>query len=786
MSQDNRLMPMPSVERGLDRPLSDIGQTRSYGPAASQPNQLRDYLFVVLKRKWLILSLCLVVTSLVAVQMFRQPSIYEAQTTIRIEQRAKNVLQTKDFVLNAQPDANFWGTQIKLLQSPALARQVALSLDLQHNPTFFGSQAQGGIFAALRRMVSGEKRPASKPAAAPGGLDVIGEAQLRNEPLTAEELAALEPYEDAIIGSEQIEGIVGTNLFHIKYRHTDPEMAQKVANALAEVFRANNIERATQNSSKAEDMLAREIASLQEKIRHDTESLFNYAREKGLPPSMDSALNVEAQRLADLSRQVLEAENRRKNAQAVYLSAKNSSDLFTIPEVQKSERIRGLQERISELKEKKAALEVTYTKEWPEVKKADIAIKRLEAELDKAAHEAISMLKAQFEASQGHEESVRQMYMQQRGTTDQQTRDQIEMAAYTQRLETNKQYLNTLQQKQREVQIAQGDKGSEVTIENYSRVGRVVGPARMRNVMIAFVLSLVAGIGLAFLLDFLDDTVKSLDDVDRYIHLPALAMIPASRGGIRLKGLPQPNPGPSESTALAMIDDVRSPIAESYRHLRTSLLLSSAGQPPRTILVTSSQPSEGKTTTAINTAFMLAQTGAEVLIIDCDLRRPRLHAQFEIPNSKGLTTWLSGEKNLDNLLQMYPKTPNLKILTSGPVPPNPAELLGSEEMRKLLGQLSERFAHIIIDSPPAISFTDASILSTMVDGVMLVVHSGRSSRAVVRRAKQQLLDVGAHIFGVVLNNVKLESQDYYYSGYYSNYYSTETDSGRDASAGETA
>src|ERR687891_1126037 len=159
MSQDNRLMPMPAVERPLDRPLSDIGQIRSYGPAASEPSQIRDYLFIVLKRKWLIISLCLVVTSLVAVQMFRQPSIYEAEATIRIEQRAKNVLQTKDFVLNAQPDANFWGTQIKLLQSPALARQVALSLDLQHNPNFFGTGAQGGIFTALRRMVSGESKP---------------------------------------------------------------------------------------------------------------------------------------------------------------------------------------------------------------------------------------------------------------------------------------------------------------------------------------------------------------------------------------------------------------------------------------------------------------------------------------------------------------------------------------------------------------------------------------------------------------------------------------------------
>ena len=791
MSQDNRLMPMPAVDRALDRPLGDIGQVRSYGPAASEPSQLRDYLFVVLKRKWLILSLCLVVTSLVAIQMFRQPSIYEAAATIRIEQRAKNILQSPQIVLNAQPDANFWGTQVKLLESPALARQVALTLDLRHNPTFFGAHAQGGVFTALKRMVSGEKRAAT-PAPTPKGLSVVDEARLKSDPLTPEELAQLEPFEDAIMAGEQVEGVVGTNLFLIKYRHTDPEMAQKVANTIAEVFRANNIQRATENSSQAEDILAREISDYQGKIRHDQEALFNFARDKGIPPTNDMTLNVEAQRLADLSRQVLDAENARKNAQAIYLSAKATKDPFSIPEVQKSARITTLQERISQLEEKKAALLVVYTKDWPEVKKLDVTISRLNDEIQKAATDAVTGLQKNYEAALAHENSVRDRYNEQRGTTNQQTRDQIEMTEFMQRLETNKQYLNTLLQKQRELQIAQGDRGNEVSIENYSRLPRgPVGPPRVRNVMIAFVLSLVAGIGLAFLLDFLDDTVKSLDDVDRYIHLPALALIPSgAHGGARLnlKGLPHPNkPGPGgESTALAMLDDVRSPIAESYRHLRTSLLLSSAGQPPKTILVTSSQPSEGKTTTAINTAFMLAQTGAEVLIIDCDLRRPRLHAQFEVPNSKGLTTCLSGEKDLDNLLQMCPKQPNLKILTSGPVPPNPAELIGSEEMRRLLGQLSERFAHIIIDSPPAISFTDASILSTMVDGVMLVVHGGRSSRAVVRRAKQQLLDVGAHIFGVVLNNVKAEASDYYYSGYYSNYYSNEPDNGRDASAGETA
>jgi capsular exopolysaccharide synthesis family protein len=782
--QDNRLMPLPAVDRGIDRPITDLTQVKSYGPAANEPTQLRDYLFVILKRKWLILSLCLVVTSLVAVQMFRQPSIYEAEATIRIEPRKNNVLQTDKFIIGGQPDPNFWGTQLKLLESPALARQVVLTLDLQHNPEFVGAgPSQGGFFSKLKSLFSREKpKPIISPAA-PSGLELVSENKLKEQPLSPQELAALEPYEDIIIGNEDVQGTLGTNLFTIKYTHTSPALAQKIANTLAEVFAFNNLERSTYGSNSAQDLLSRQIASLQTKIRYDQERQFNYARDNNVPLS-PTGQNVDEQRYSLLSGQLLQAQNERKTAQAVYESARTATDPFSIPQVQGSERVHNLRERLSQLKQSRDALLVIYTPEWPEVKKLNAAMKPIEAELDAAAQETIGALKSSYEAALSHERSIESMYNQQKGISTAQTRAQIEMAQMSQELETNRQYLATLTQRQKEIQVTSGDRGNEVTVENYSRLGHVIGPARVRNVMIAFVLSLVAGIGLAFLLDFLDDTVKSIDDIDRYIHLPALAMIPASRSAGRLKGMAT-NAPPSESTALAMVNDVRSPVAESYRHLRTSLLLSSAGQPPRTILVTSSQPSEGKTTTAINTAFMLAQTGAEVLIIDCDLRRPRLHAQFELPNVKGLTTWLSGEKDLDSLIQSNTKTPHLKVLTSGPVPPNPAELLGSEEMRKLLGLLCERFAHIIIDSPPAISFTDASILSTMVDGVMLVVHGGRSSRAVVRRAKQQLLDVGANIFGVVLNNVKVESQDYYYSGYYSHYYSDGEPDSR-SSAGETA
>ncbi|HUE80583.1 MAG TPA: exopolysaccharide transport family protein, partial [Pyrinomonadaceae bacterium] len=628
MSQDNRLLPVTALDRGLDRPLSDIAQSKPYGVSATEPTTIRDYLFVILKRKWLIVSLVLVVTSLVAIQMFRLPSIYQAETIIRIEPRPRSVLQTKEIVINAQSDPNFWGTQLKLLENPALARQVVLTLDLQNNPSFFGGQAQGGVFSSLRRIFSNPKRAASAPASTQE-LDLVGESEVSDKALTPEELARLEPYEDAIIAGETIEPMPGTNLVRIKYKHADPELAQKVANTLAEVFVNNNLQRATAGSTKAEDVLAREIANLQTKIKRDQEVQFNYAKNHNLPLTTDPSGNLEVKRLATLSSQLLDAENERKNLQAQYETANREADPFAIPDVQASERIDKLRERISALKERRDALLVVYTPEWPEVKKLNAQIKPLEAELQKAPSEVVAAMKRRFEAAAAREGSLRRAYEQQKATTTQQTRDQIDLIALTQEIETNKQYLNTLLQRQRELVVGSTDRTNEVSIATASRLPKdPIGPQRVRNIMIAFVLALGAGIGLAFLLDFLDDTVKSIEDVDRYIHLPALALIPATRGerGRLIPGIGGNSPSSSapDTTALAMVDDARSPIAESYRHLRTSLLLSSAGQPPKTILVTSSQPSEGKTTTAINTAFMLAQTGAEVLIVDCDLRRPRL------------------------------------------------------------------------------------------------------------------------------------------------------------------
>ena len=775
MIQDERLVPA-RAGRELDRSLADLTQSKGYGGrygASPAELNLKEYLFVVLKRKWLIMSIVLIVTTLATIQAYREPSIYEGATTIKIQQKAPSILQSGNGggIVIGQSDPNFWGTQLSLLRNETLARQVVLKLDLQHNPAFFGPQGQSTIFASLKRIFSNDAAPRNST----GPTARANDDTVASQELTPEQLIALEPYEDAITSSEVVEPQPLTNLVVIRYRHTDPVLAQKVADTLADVFVDNNETLQESGTSKQSQLLAQEVAKYQGQVHEKEQAVFAYAKAYQLPLTEAPGANLTQQRVQTYSSQLLEAENQKRNLQAAYDAAKSASDPFSIPEVQKDERIIKLREKITELNDKDTALQQKYTKEWPEVKQIEAQIAQLEAELKKAPAEVIASMKSRADAATNQLNGLKSAYTKESGLTAEQTKNIIELASKRADLASDQQYLNTLYQKRRELTAVSGETGTKVSVENYSRLPRgPVGPARLKTILVAFVLSLLAGVGLAFLLDFLDDTIKTVDDVDRYINLPALALIPAMRDDKRLRGGGSTPVDPNEATALAMIKDVRSPIAESYRHLRTSLLLSSAGTAPRTILVTSSQPSEGKTTTAINTAFMLAQTGAQVLIIDCDLRRPRLHAHFNVSNARGLTNCLSGDaSDVDSVIQDYPLQPNLKLLTSGPMPPNPAELLGSEEMRKLLVSLSEKFTHVIVDSPPAISFTDASILSTFVDGVILVVHGGRSSRAVVRRAKQQLLDIGAHIFGVVLNNVQIEkTHDYYYGGYYGYYKSS--------------
>jgi polysaccharide biosynthesis transport protein len=786
MSQDNRLMPLSA--EAPDRALRDLTapQQPTVTPLAPEPAQLREYVNLVLKRKWLILSLAVVITSLVTIQMYRQPSIYEAGTQIQIERKTSNPLATgRGGVIEIRStDPNYWNTQLQKLKTQKLARQVILRLDLQNNPAFLGTARGTGVISGLRRLITREKTKQAAPVGS--AVPVVDENELSADQLTPEQAKQLQPYEDSLSANLFIDPVDKTNLVYIRFQHTDPQIAANVANTLATIFRENDIREETSGSQRAEDVLANQIIDLQARVQTNEQKRINYRMQHDLPLGNKQGQDLTALQLSTYSSQMQSAEAELEQAQADYNSAmetRSSAGIWAVPQVKSDANVVRLRQKISELKERRKALLVVYTEEWPEVKKIDEQLAQLDKELKEAPEEVIAGLRNRYDAARKKEVSRRSAYFNSRSRANTQSVAETSLGDLDQSIETDRQNLNLYMQRLNELRVTNGDRaGSNVSTVEEARVpGEPIGPQRVRNIIMALMFSLGLGVGLAFLLDYLDDTLKTVEDVDRYLHLPTLALIPAPREQRRLLGRGAPPPDPASSTALALIEDVRSPVAEAYRHLRTSLLLSTAGQPPKTILVTSSQPSEGKTTTAVNIATMLAQTGAEVLLIDCDLRRPRIHAHFGMPNSLGVTNYLSGDANIGSLVQTYDKLPNLKVIPSGPVPPNAAELLGSDEMRKFLYALSEQFTHVVIDSPPAISFTDASILSTMVDGVMLVVHGGRSSRSVVRRAKQQLQDVGAHLFGIVLNNVKLEGSNLYdYSGYYASYYDEEEAEGAGA------
>ena len=779
MLQGNTPLLPPSTSHKLQPArLLDPRFEEDYAKPYQRPRELLDYLSVVLKRKWIILTLVLICTTMAALYLAQQPAIYEATTVIRIEQQTNNFLQTKEvFYTFRSPE--YWNTQIQSLRNPHLMYQVAAMLDLPHNRTFLTEPKERGIFAAIRRLSGRGAAPAAKasePSTNPvTQLETLPSVESNPDTFTVEEQKQLAPYVAALSSNLTVNPVEESNLVAISYRHLDPDVAMKVADAVAYVFMKNDVKRETAGSLNATDKLSREIATLQLSIRQLEEQRSNYLKNHDLPLGQAKGQNLTVERLGTLSGQLLAKEHERKNLQAAYEGAQKAKDIWSVPEVHEDKEIKEARKTLAELERRRAELLVTYTAEWPEVQKIDAQIKNLKADIDKSAAEALAILKARYDAALEGEKKLQEVYSQERGAANQQSQSEVMLSSLNQQLETNKQLYNTLFQHQKEMEIAANGKSSSITIASPAAHPDAPLPqGQLGKIFIAFLLSLTFGVGLAFLLDYLDNTLKSADDVAVHLQLHTLAMIPGSRRRTLTRwrhNVKQISNG--GGSALELTREVRSPTAEAYRQLRTSLRFCSVGAAPKRILITSGQSGDGKTTTAINTSITLAQTGADVLLIDCDLRRPRIHDHFGISNVAGLTNYLCGQQiEIDELLQSHEDVPKLKIMTAGPMPANPADFLGSEEMMNLLNIVSDRFTHVILDSPPASAFADAALLSTLVDGVVIVVDSGRSSRTVARRVKQRLTQVGARIYGVVINYSDLEA-DEYYAGYYSDYYATD-------------
>ena len=810
MEKDERLLSLPNVN---DLQAANQPEPTHYAPIYddefSETRSLREYWNVIYKRLPIILALTLITTAVVAFYMYRQPSIYQASTEMIIEPRKP--IQSKEAInINFGGDANYYNTQLRLLQNPDLMRQVVINLNLHRDPNLFSGQNRG-FLATVRSMFSSDKDAQNKQSTLPT-LTEDDETGTRQANLTPEEKELTERYANILLGGLRVEKIEETNLITVIIQSTNPVLAARTADMVGEVFIKDDIRRETEGSKRNLEDLSKSIDELKANINLQEQERIRFMNEAGLPLQAGKGNDLLAARLQDLSGRWLSAEDDRRKLQGRYEATQRAIAKGEINAVAQDnaailkareknlerkadleKRIESIENAIQTAETKKAALLAKYNDEFPAVQvvTAEIASlkenrnriklevsQKIESEgknLAKSAEsEVLSGLRAQLEAAQKRQNELQAAYLAESRSANQQGQAETKLTTLSREIETNRGLLDTYiqQQKTMELTIA-GTRPDNLKISSPAITpGAPIGPNRSRNIMVAFLISLTAGIGLAFLLDYLDDSIKSSDDIGRHLGLPTLASIPFTSGSEKRR-LNQSNGIGIGDSSLALIatGDNRSAMVEAYRHLRTSLLFSSAGKPPQTILITSAQPSEGKTTTAINTAITLAQSGAEVLIIDCDLRRPRLHKHFGIANVNGLTSYLSSEKNPESLIQSSRDLPNLKVITSGPIPPNPAELLSSNEMKNLLQYLKGNYKHIIIDSPPAIFFTDAAILSMIVDGVVLVTLAGKSSIYLTRRFKQRLASIGARIYGVVLNGIRSSSMEYSYYGYgYSSYY----------------
>jgi capsular exopolysaccharide synthesis family protein len=720
-------------------------------------DHLLDRLAVVYRYRHIAIAIFVVTFAVVMLNTYSTVPLYRAHARLLIQDERTTATGLQDSYSYYEDPEPYFQTQYQILKGRQLAEKVAARLHLENEPEFNGT----GLAAnGLTGIVRGARQQIREAARAVRDLTTARPAA----PATQEK-PSRHAWIDAVLSRIEVAPVPSSHLVDVYFESADPRLAARAADAIATEYVQQNLDFRLQSTDKTLDWLSKELANQQARVAADDRAMATY-REQQDALSLEDRQNIVVSRLNQLNDAVTRARTTLVQKQSLYnqvQQALNAGRPDTISQILQDSYIQNLMTQLADLQREKARLSERYGDKHPAIIKANASIADAQRQLDAAIGKAVQAIHNDYESALSDERQLQAALDQQKEQATDLNRKSIDYAALQRNAESDRQVLQTLLSREKELRVAANSGENNVRLMDRAEVpGAPYSPNPRRSAAFGLLFGLVFAIGAAFGLDYLNDTIKTPEDLTRRLKLPFLGLVPAVRG----KGA-----SPLISSAAPH------EFGEAFRALRTNIVLPSAGinsQGARpTLLVTSAQPLEGKTTTACNLAMALAIGGARVLLIDADLRRPGLHRTLAVDNTRGLADVLAGRVALRDAISPTAE-PNLLALTAGAPPPNPSELLGSERMKRLLSALAQGpFDWVIVDAPPVLAVTDAVILAPLVSGVAFVFGAEMTRRRIAARAVETLLVGQPHAVGGVLNRVDLGRNRYYYSRYgykYSAYY----------------
>lgn len=750
-SEDGDSTPTPAKPRDhahLTSPTAGAGSQREV--------HVLDYVRVLYKRRYLALTVFTLIVVWVTVYTYSVTPIFEARTKLLIESENPNVTSFKEVLNEQQAKADYYQTQYNILQSRSLARKTIDDLKLGTNEKFVG--APGPKRWTVRSAVSGALTWVKN--------SVSGEPEVSENAIPAvDETAAQSRLIDSFLSGVTVTPVRNSRLVDLKYRSTDPTLAMQIVNAMAKNYITQNLEYKFLASKEAADFLSGQLAEQRKEVEAADQRLQAY-RERNDSISLEDRQNIVVQKLEDLNAAVTRAKTIRIEKEALYnqlrASQNNPATLDSFPAILTNSFVQQLKAQLADLQRQRAQLSEKLGDQHPQMVTVTSAIQNTQVKLDAEIRKVVQSVKSDFDSVSAQEQSLVAALNQQKSEAMSMNRKSIDYNVLDRDAKSSKLIYDSLMQRAKETGVTGELRSSNIRVLDIAERPRgAVFPNKSQNMVLGLFGGALTALLLVFAFEYFDSRIKTPEEIKTYLGLPHLGLLPLMAKG---EG--------GDSNGYVVLDGaVPANFSEAFRVLRTNVLFSSAEAGGQSILVTSTGPGEGKSMVAANLAVSLAQASKRVLLIDADMRKPKVNRIFDLPEEPGLSNLLVGNSKASESVRKS-RVPGLWVLTSGRIPPNPAELLGSQRFKDFLGSLKTHFDWVVIDSPPVMAVADASVVAHATTGVLFVIGTEMTSRHAARRAVEQLETSQGRFFGAVLNRVDLERNAYYYSQYYRREYTT--------------